>query len=279
MPLRRHSLAVRFVALAPFVVFCISAQACGVDGDGVALPIFEGGIEGSTIANGDGSTDAPSDASQDARASDAATDGSKNDDAGDASTASGLVISQVQSRGTAAGNDEFVEIYNASSAPITFDASWTVTVRNATGGVATCAAATPSVLFTGSGQVIGAHKHLLFATSNYADSPAADATFSAGIPDAASPVLLQTGVAVDALCFQYDAATTTTLTTCTVAYVCEGTPVLNPHDNTSGTNSDAALERKPGGNSGNTVDANDNATDFQSIATADPHDLASAAVP
>ena len=274
---RRSSPVVRCLAVAPIVVFLFAAGACGVDGDGDALPYFEGGLQGSTTLN-DGSSVDGSDASTDSAVSDASNDASR-DAAGDASTATGLVISQVQSRGTSAGNDEFVEIYNASSASITFDATWTVTVRNATGGVASCTTATASLLFAGTGQVIGAHKHLLYGTSNLSEPVTADATFSAGIPDAASLVLLHGGATVDALCFQYDAATTTTLTTCSVPYVCEGTPALNPHDNTSGTNTDASLERKPGGSGGNTVDANDNATDFLSNAAADPHNLASAAVP
>lgn len=277
MKARRHSLAVRSLALAPIAAFCFAAGACGVDGAGVPLPYFEGGTQSVTTLS-DASTESGSDASGDGAVSDASDDAS-NADGGDASVASGLVISQVQSRGSSAGNDEFVEIYNASSASITFDATWTVTVRNATGGVASCATVTPSLLITGASQVIPSHKHLLFATSNLSESITPDATFSAGIPDAASLVLLHAGLPVDALCFQYDAATTTTLTTCTVAYVCEGTPALNPHDNTSGTNTNASLERKPGGAGGNTVDSNDNANDFLSNAAPDPHNLASAAVP
>ncbi|MGH7285351.1 MAG: lamin tail domain-containing protein, partial [Polyangiaceae bacterium] len=250
----------------------------GVDGYGVPLPIFEGGVEGSTIV-GDANVEAAADASDDGTASEASTDASN--DGGDASaSATGLVISQMQSRGTGSGNDEFIEIYNASSASITFDSTWTITVRNATGNVLTCTTVTPTLLYTGAGQVIASHEHLLLATSSYSESVTADATFSAGIPDAASLVLLQSGLVVDALCFDYDGPTTTTLTMCTMApYVCEGTPSLNPHDNTTGTNTDASLERKPGGSGGNTVDANDNASDFQSLVTADPHDLASAAVP
>ena len=58
-----------------------------------------------------------------------------------------------------------------------------------------------------------------------------------------------------------------------------GIPVQNPHNNTSATNTDASLERKPGGSDGNTQNTSDDATDFSSNPAADPHDLTSAPVP
>ena len=55
--------------------------------------------------------------------------------------------------------------------------------------------------------------------------------------------------------------------------------MINPHNNMSSTNTDASLERKPGGAMGNTSITGDNTTDFQANPAPDPHDLASPPVP
>lgn len=280
----------RRLVFAPFlVVFASSAfaalgiGACGGD-DNVALPFFQfpdatAGYEGGADAN---ANEGGADASLDAPGSETSTDaGGDGAPLGDGSTGTGmLVISQVQTRGTGGGNDEFIEIYNPGSAPVTFDATWSITVRNGTVGTVGCAAALPSTLYTGTGLVIPSHKHLLLATSAYSETTvSADAAFSAGIPDAASLVLVHAAATVDALCFAYDATTTTTLTTCAVAFTCEGAPATNPHNSATTTNTDASLERKPGGAGGNATDTNANSADFATNVAADPHDLASPPVP
>lgn len=281
---RRRALTFPIVSASSIAVLAaLAVGACGVSGDDRALPIFEGGLGVSTSEAGlgdGGGNDAsqPTDSgSGDANFDDAGFDGSIPPTDGGVPT--DLVISQVQSRGNHGGNDEFVEIYNPTAGDITFDNTWSVKVRNATGGAATCATALTSTLLTGGGQVVPSHKHVLFATSSYSETTTADATFGAGIPDAASLVLVHAGAAVDALCFSYSTDTTNALTSCLTAYVCEGAPATNPHDNTSGTNANASLERKPGGAAGNTQDTNVNANDFQGNATPDPHDIASAATP
>lgn len=193
-----------------------------------------------------------------------------------------LVIGQVQSRGDNGGSDEFVEIYNPTSIPVIFDATWTLRARNATGGLAMCASNSLATRFTGSGQSIPPHGHILFVNTtvpSYNGPTPGDGTYSTSIPDAASVVLQHGNTVIDALCFYFDATTQGTLTGCSGPYICEGTPITNPHNNTSGTNADASLERKPGGAAGNTVDTNDNGTDFATNAAADPHDLASAPTP
>lgn len=281
---RRLRSSAHLLAIVPsLALFAIALAACGDDAENVALPIFEGGPslaneveagEASTAEGGDATTPT------DAQVGDTSTptDASTSDDG--STSATNLVISQVQSRGTGGGNDEFIELYNPTAASITFDNTWTIVERNATGGLATCAANLPSTLYTGTGQAIASHKHLLLVTSSYSGTVGMDATYSAGISDAASLVLMHASVAADALCFSYDAATSSALTSCTATpYTCEGTPATNPHDNTTGTNTDASLERKPGGTGGNGVDTNVNANDFAANASDDPHDLASAAVP
>jgi hypothetical protein len=185
-----------------------------------------------------------------------------------------LLISQVQTRGDGAASDEFVELYNPTAVPVTFDSTWTLTARSTSSTSYTSR-------ITGAGQVIPAHHHILYAGTAYTAAPTADATLSSGITDASSLVLRHSGNVVDALCFYYD-ATTQAVYSNDLTYVCEGTPVSNlPHNNSSNgsSNTDASLERKPGGALGNTQDTNDNATDFSSGIVPDPHNLASPATP
>ncbi len=194
------------------------------------------------------------------------------------------MLSQIRTRGLNGGLDEWVEIYNPGPTPVTFDSTWGLKARNATGGVSTCATANYGIRFNGGGQVIPAHGHILYATdagfSESAKTPA-DGTYSMayGIPDAASVILVHGNAVVDALCFFYDSATEATLACPGDPYTCFGTPVTNPHNNLPATDNNASLERKPGGSGGNTSDTGDNATDFQATNPADPHDLASVPVP
>jgi len=193
-----------------------------------------------------------------------------------------LYISQVKSRGMNGGNDEWIEIYNPGSLSVTFDNTWSVSARSAAVTAAQCATTAYAVRFTGSGQTIPSHGHILFANvagfSESATTPA-DGTYATGVPDAASIVLFHSGTAEDALCFYYDASTQATLSCAGSPFTCSGTPVMNPHNNTTGTDTNQSLERKPGGAGGNGINTNNNAADFQTQATADPHDLASAPVP
>ena len=186
--------------------------------------------------------------------------------------APGLVISQVQTRGDAGASDELVELYNPTGSPVIFDNTWTLQARSSTSANYTSRA-------IGAGQSIPAHGHILFGGSLYNGPVSADATLTSGITDATSLVLQHNGNTVDALCFYYDATTQAVFSS---GYTCEGTPISNlPHDNTaSGTaDVDVSLERKPGGASGNTQNTGDNAFDFNSNVSSDPHNLASPAVP
>ncbi|MEO8875087.1 MAG: hypothetical protein ABI461_05825 [Polyangiaceae bacterium] len=285
----RNQISARGRSLSPYLMVVASAVACSVVGlgacggdDNIALPYFTGEAGVATYEAG-ADTSTTDGASETSTITDGAiTDAPAPEDSaplGDGSTGNGtLVISQVQSRGTGGGSDELIELYNSGTGPVTFDSSWSLTIRNATGGVAGCAGVGTSPLYTGANQVIASHKHLLLTASAYSESVSGDAPFSAGIPDAASMILVHAGAVVDALCFSYDVATTTTLTTCSTAYTCEGAPATNPHNNAAGSNVDMSLERLPGGDGGNGTDINVNATDFRAV-TADPHNLASPAVP
>jgi large repetitive protein len=193
-----------------------------------------------------------------------------------------LLISEVRSRGKTGAGDEFVELYNPTDAAVTADARWTLQARSAVGD---CATLTPVDLWTGSGEVVPAHGHLLIAatgTEAYLGEVSPDATYPVAdveLADAGSLVVLRGEDVVDALCYQYDAPTLAALTTCATSYTCEGTPALNPHNGDGSSNTDASLERKPGGTQGNGADTGDSAADFAPLETSTPQSLQSAPPP
>jgi hypothetical protein len=189
----------------------------------------------------------------------------------DAAPPVALVISEVRSRGAAGALDEFVELYNPSAVAVVLDARWTLEARSTT-------AATYATRWTGTGKMIASHGHFLLASTGYTQQPAADDALSTGITDVSGVRLLHAGAAVDVVCFAFDATTSATLTG-DATYGCEGTPAPNAHDNSTATNTDASIERKPGGGAGNGVDTNDNAADFAALAPARPQSSASVVTP
>lgn len=191
---------------------------------------------------------------------------------GNACSTNHLVISEIRSRGAGGANDEFVELYNPTSSPVTLDSTWKIEGRsNATGSF--------SARWAGSGKVIPAHGHFLVAYTGYTQQPAADAALTSGITDATAVRLVQSGTTVDIVCYGFDAASTAVFSS-DATYGCEGTPVTtNPHNNATSTNADASIERKPGGASGNCTDTGNNAADFLVSTPANPQSTASAPTP
>jgi hypothetical protein len=182
------------------------------------------------------------------------------------------VISEIRSRGAGGANDEFVELFNATASPVTLDSTWKLEARSTT-------SASYTSRWAGSGSSIPAWGHFLIAGSNYAGPPLADAALTSGITDASSVRLVHGTSTVDALCFSFD---TTTTAAYDATYTCEGTPVDNlPHDNsnTTASNVDASIERKPGGSAGNCTDTGDNASDFVALMPAKPQSSTSAPTP
>ncbi|MCC6552956.1 MAG: hypothetical protein IT372_08040, partial [Polyangiaceae bacterium] len=191
-----------------------------------------------------------------------------------------LLISEVRSRGPGGADDEFIEIFNPGDAPVTTDATWRLIARNAS-GTGNCQNNNELYPWTGSGEVIPSHGHLLIGGSAYAGATTADVTAMAAmaIADGASIRLEHDSVVIDAVCFYANASSQTDLTSCSVAYTCEGAPIQNPHDGTNGTDTDDSIERKPGGNGGNATDTGDSSADFQAISPSNPQNLASQATP
>jgi hypothetical protein len=185
------------------------------------------------------------------------------------------LISQIQTRSTGGGTDELVEIYNPTDTPVTFDDTWALTAR-ADATLAGCTSNLGARRFMGGGQSIPAHGYLLYTGALYSGAVRSDGAISTGIADGGNVVLTHGGVVADAVCYYFNADSLAGVTGCSTPYVCEGTPVLNPHDNTAATNINASLERKPGGVAGNRMDTNDNASDFQIQTPAEPRGSTSA---
>lgn len=97
-----------------------------------------------------------------------------------AQVASGVVISQFAVRGPAGGNDEFVELFNATSAPIAIG-GWTLQgCANGTPGAASIRATVPA------GTTLAAGQYYLFANtaaSGYSLGVTPDATYATGFTD------------------------------------------------------------------------------------------------
>jgi hypothetical protein len=106
-----------------------------------------------------------------------------------------------------------------------------------------------------------------------------DATYTTGLQDAGSLLLVHGTEIVDALCYYSSASEHDALTSCATAYTCEGTPAVNPHNNATSTNTDTGLERKPGGSAGNQQDTGDSAADFVTTTLSDPRNLSSPPAP
>lgn len=206
----------------------------------------DGGDAEGTLDASDAGHDAPADAPPEAG------------DSGSVCALANLVIAEVRSRGAGGAADEFVVLFNPTSAAVTLDATWTLLSRSST-------ASSFASRWTGAGASIPAHGFFLVAGSAYSQSPAADDHLSTGITDATALRLERAGNVVDTVCYKYDAATLATLEG--AAYACEGTPADNlPHDDSASAASDVdqSLRRA------HCVDTGDNSADFAKQAPATP---------
>ncbi len=182
-------------------------------------------------------------------------------------TATDILISEIRTRGPApgGGNDDFVELYNPTNAPVTLDNTWKLEARSDSAG-------SYQVRWTGTGKVIPAHGHFLIVGTGYTQSPAKDESLNSGISDSSSVVLKHSTAVVDAVCLAVSASAKQTLAG--AGYTCEGT-ILDNHS----TNIDASVERKPGGTAGNCMDTGNNGADFITSTPANPQNSASPPTP
>src|SRR4051812_41317695 len=166
----------------------------------------------------------------------------------------GLLVSEVVTGGTSA-SDEFIEIYNASSS--------TLDLANLELVYATSTGTTVTRKQTWTSLLVPAHRHVLIANSSGRWASAADGVYSGGLASTGGSAVLRVlgGAVIDSLSWG-DASS---------AFV-EGSTGAAPPASSS-------LERKPGGDSGNATDTNNNAADAAVNAAPVAQALSAGAVP
>ncbi|MBM3135995.1 MAG: lamin tail domain-containing protein, partial [Chloroflexi bacterium] len=172
-----------------------------------------------------------------------------------------LVISEFRVRGPNGGNDEFIELYNLSTAPVNIG-GWKVKGSNNAGSTSV-RATIPT------GTILNPGCHYLLTNSStsggpYSGSVPGDQTYSTGITDDGGIALtLPDDTIVDQVGMSSGSAFK------------EGTPLPS----LGSSNLDRSYERKPGGASGSGVDTDNNVADFQLISPSDPQNLSSPPTP
>jgi beta-lactamase superfamily II metal-dependent hydrolase len=169
--------------------------------------------------------------------------------------APGVLISEFRTRGPSGGNDEFVEIYNNSDAPIDIS-GWKMKGSNSSATTGT-RATVPL------GTILPARRHYLFTNSGasgYSGSVPGNTTYGTGITDDGGVAIT---TSADVIMDQVGLSTGSAFK--------EGT-VLAPM---AGANQQA-YERLAGGANGSTQDTGNNAADFVlHTSSIDPQNLAS----
>src|ERR1041384_3943634 len=165
-----------------------------------------------------------------------------------------VVISEFRVRGPNGGNDEFVELYNLSGAPVAIG-GWAVRGSNNAAGVSIRATIT-------AGTIIQPGCHYLLTNSaagGYSGAVAGNQTYTVGITDDGGIGLtLSDGPIVDAVGMSTGSAYK------------EGTVLAR----LGSSNLNRGYERKPGGAAGSGTDTDNNANDFQLISPNDPQNSA-----
>ena len=176
---------------------------------------------------------------------------------------SNIVISEFRVRGPNGGNDEFVELYNLSSAPVAIG-GWKIRGSNSSGTISDRAMIT-------AGTMLSPGCHYLLTNSStsagpYSGSVAGNQTYTLGITDDGGiAVTLPDNTVVDQVGMSSGSAFK------------EGTPLASLGA-TSASNLNRGYERKPGGASGSGTDTDNNATDFMLISPSDPQNSSSGCI-
>src|SRR5262245_45980451 len=170
-------------------------------------------------------------------------------------SASGVVISEFRVRGPNGGNDEFVELFNASASPVAIG-GWKINGSNNAGSVSTRATIT-------GGTTLPAGCYYLLtntAAGGYSGAVAGNQTYSVGITDDGGIALLDgsNGV-IDQVGMSAGSAYK------------EGSTLASLGSN----NLNRGYERKPGGAAGNGTDTDNNSTDFALVTPSNPQNSSS----
>ena len=171
------------------------------------------------------------------------------------SISTGIVISEFRLRGQTSINDEFIELFNSSTASITVG-GWVLRASNAAGTIAAAPRATiPAGVSIGP----GCFYLITFNNTGYTGSVTGNLTYGTGFADNGGVALaLATGQIIDRVGHS------------TLGFR-EGTPL--PVLTLDGT--DRSFERRPGGTDGH-VDTGDNLVDFREISPSNPQNASSA---
>jgi hypothetical protein len=175
------------------------------------------------------------------------------------SVGSTLLISELRFRGPNGANDEFVELYNNTDAPV--DISGCILKGSNSAGTVTNRSTVPAGT-----PMVPARGHYLFVNSG-AGAPVAglaNQTYATGIAD-------DGGVAIT----RPDNTILDQVGLSAGSAFKEGVPLAS----LGASNSNRSYERKPGGGNGSSIDAGDNATDFLVASQSDPQNLSNPITP
>jgi len=178
---------------------------------------------------------------------------------GTGSIATPILISELRFRGPSGGNDEFVEIYNNTDAPIDIS-GYTLHGSNNAGTNSTRATVALNT-------VLAARSHYLFVNTGaagYSGTTPGNTSYSSGITDDGGVAIVDNhGVIVDQVGLSAG------------SLYKEGTSLTS----LGTTNADHSYERKPGGLALSLQDSDDNATDFQVATPSNPQSVTLSATP
>src|ERR1700754_88403 len=165
-----------------------------------------------------------------------------------------ILISEFRTRGTNGGNDEFIELYNATSSPIDIS-GWKINGSSNAG-------VTSTRVTINAGTSISAHGHFLAVNNGalgYSGAVAGNQTYATGVADDGGiAVLNPSNSIIDAVGMSAGSAYK------------EGTTLAQLN-----TNVNRSYERKPGGTNGSGNDTDNNSADFQILTPSAPQNLAS----
>jgi beta-lactamase superfamily II metal-dependent hydrolase/predicted extracellular nuclease len=178
---------------------------------------------------------------------------------GTGSISTPLLISELRFRGPAGGNDEFVEIYNNTDAPIDIS-GYTLHGSNNAGTNSTRATVALNT-------ILAARSHYLFVNTGaagYSGTTPGNTSYSSGITDDGGVAIVDNhGVILDQVGLSAG------------SLYKEGASLTS----LGITNADHGYERKPGGAALSLQDSDDNATDFQVATPSTPQSVVLSAAP
>ena len=165
------------------------------------------------------------------------------------------MISEFRTRGPSGGNDEFVELYNASAAPVDIS-GWKIWGSNASGTVSARTTIPANVSLEPGCHYLATNS----GTAGYSGGISGNATYSTGITDDGGIAITRPdNTIVDQVGLSSGSAYK------------EGVPLAS----LGSSNLNRSYERKPGGADGNGIDTDNNSSDFALITPSTPQNLSS----